>query len=226
MSLGALVLAALAGSMHCGAMCGAFAAACGARGVSSVAAYQGGRLLGYLALGAAAGAAGAGVDAVGERLAGLQSVAALLMGALLVVLAVRVWRGPRTLVSISAPRRKPGPLARMLRRGGIRGAAGVGALTAFLPCGWLWGFVAVAAAAGNALQGMGVMAALWLGGLPLLLAVGGLADRLRAHTRGFARPVVAACLLTAGLWSLTGHWLPRLLPTADPLGADAQCHRP
>ncbi|MEZ4470007.1 MAG: sulfite exporter TauE/SafE family protein [bacterium] len=225
MTLGAALLAALAGSVHCGAMCGAFAAACGARGVGPGIGYQLGRLASYLALGALAGALGQGVDALGARLAGVQQLAALLMGATLVFLAIRMLRPAR--IQIDEPRRGVRPLARLLRRGGVGGATGVGLLTAFLPCGWLWGFVALAAASGGALAGAGILGALWLGGLPILVAVGGLATRLGALRRWrFTRPALATGLLLAGLWSLTGHWLPQLLGVEGAVAADARCHAP
>lgn len=225
MTFGALLLAALTGSLHCGVMCGPFAAACGARGPSSVVGYQAGRLAGYLTLGALAGALGAGVDHVGMRLAGVQQVAGLVMGILLIFLAFRTWRARPALVTIGEPRRR-NPLVKALKRADWRGATGVGALTAFLPCGWLWGFVAVAAASGSTLTGAAVLGALWLGGLPLLVAAGGLAERLRAKARPFARPAVALGLLLCAGLALTGHWLPQLAPTADPVAPDAQCHVP
>lgn len=226
MTLGALFLAALTGSLHCGVMCGPFAAACGARGRTSVLGYQAGRLVGYVALGTLAGALGAGVDHLAQRLAGVQQLAGLAMGIVLIFLAIRVWRGQAGVVTIGEPRRRQSPLVRFLKRGDWRGATGVGALTALLPCGWLWGFVAVAAASGSALSGASVLGALWLGGLPLLLAAGGLAERLKAKARPFTRPAMAVGLLLCAGLALSGHWLPRLAPTANPVAPDAQCHLP
>ncbi|MCA9527695.1 MAG: sulfite exporter TauE/SafE family protein, partial [Myxococcales bacterium] len=87
--------------------------------------------------------------------------------------------------------------------------------------------VALAAGSGSAMEGAGILAALWLGGLPILVAVGGLATRLAAVRRWrFARPAMATGLLLAGLWSLTGHWLPHLFAVDGAVAADSRCHAP
>ncbi|HEY0971648.1 MAG TPA: sulfite exporter TauE/SafE family protein, partial [Gemmatimonadales bacterium] len=70
----AVLVASLVGSPHCAGMCGPFVcfyagAGAGARPVArwaAHAAYNGGRLLSYLALGALAGTLGAGLDAAGS----------------------------------------------------------------------------------------------------------------------------------------------------------------
>lgn len=225
MTLGAVILAALAGSMHCGAMCGAFAATCGSRPASGIA-YHLGRLTAYVALGTVAGALGAGVDALAANLLGIQRIAAVLMGITLIVLAIRLARPRREapLVQIGEPgaRRSTHWLARALRQRTARGALSVGLLSGLLPCGWLWGFVALAASRGSAVDGALVMGAFWIGTVPLLLAIGGLAGRITERLKAWARPAIATGLFLAGALSITGHWLPMLDDPAA-TAADLKC---
>lgn len=248
MSAGAVLLAALAGSVHCGAMCGAFAAHCGSRPAPGIA-YHLGRCIAYVTLGMIAGALGAGIDVLAEHMLGLQRVAAVLMGLTLMFIAVRLgWPRPRTpLVQIGEPRqigeptpagepiqivkpaqtgyaaKAPNRLVQLLRRRDAGGAFGVGLLSGLLPCGWLWGFLALAASRGSVLGGAVVMFAFWAGTVPILLAVGGLAGRLTARVRRWARPAVATGMFMAGLLALTGFWLPTL---ADPSAPAALHCRP
>ena len=85
-----IVGASVLGSVHCAAMCGPFAAMVTDSSVTGAArarlqlAYQGGRLLSYVSLGAAAGSAGQALDLAGAA-AGLGQVAALATGVLLLL---------------------------------------------------------------------------------------------------------------------------------------------
>lgn len=250
MSLVAVLVASLLGSVHCVAMCGGFATvAAGAAGRRAgwrpVAAYQGGRLLGYLGLGATAGLLGAGLDAAGGALLGLQRGAAWLTGVALVVMAIAaLWprrglerggsraAGERLVALGAGPSRSPWHrrwLVGHLRRGGLLGAAAVGLGSALLPCGWLWGYVLVAAATGAVLPAAAVMLAFWAGGVPALSSVGVATAWLRAHLGPHAPRLVAAIMLLLGVLALAGKLGP--MPTvaeasAEPssLTAPAPCH--
>ena len=84
-----ILLASLAGSVHCAGMCGPFVCLYAGLGNGTSnrwlhVAYNGGRLLSYVALGAAAGALGAGADRVGV-LVGVSRAAALLAGMLMIL---------------------------------------------------------------------------------------------------------------------------------------------
>lgn len=173
--------ASLLGSAHCAAMCGAFA--CTAADVDSrawarlraSATYHGARLVAYLALGAIAGAAGAGVDAVLPwRTFGRP--AAVIAGTVLVawgVVRALAWFGVRVPGSGGVPGASWAAAA--LRRGGggspSARAALLGLVAPLLPCGWLYAFVAPAAASGSAWNGAVVMAVFWVGTVPALAAV-------------------------------------------------------
>lgn len=245
-SLAAVLGASLLGSLHCAGMCGGFAALCGGargRGVVGQVAYNGGRLVAYVGLGALAGLLAGRFDAFGEALLGVQRLATAALVAAVALMALReLGPGRRAaLVGIDDPARAPGPIerllaglrsrvARLLRRPGPGAALAVGLLSAVLPCGWLWTFVAVAGATGEASAGAAVMLVFWLGTLPALVLVGGLArfagGRLRRHAR---RLTAAALLLAAGI-ALAGK-LPAVERTAEAQAAgasadpaDLRCH--
>lgn len=229
-TLGAALAASLIGSLHCAAMCGGFAALCGGadRRPLSIAAYNLGRLASYLTLGALAGLLAGRFEAVATALTGVQHLAAV---ALVAVIALVAWRTLRPApVRIDDPRasgllaRLRAPLARLLRRRGPGPALAVGLLTAALPCGWLWGFVAVAGATTDPLAGALVMAAFWLGTVPALALVGALARLLGARARRYSRPLTALALLLAAGVAYAGRT--DAPPAAPPAAAPAEptCH--
>ena len=212
-----VLLASLLGSVHCAAMCGGFVCAVSGQGrpLASQFAWHAGRGLAYVTLGAAAGLAGRGLERVLAP-SGLPHAAGVAAGALLVV-----W-GLATLSSALGLRRgaaaEPSPLTRGFGRwlgGGLRAVRdwpcalrglAMGALTALLPCGWLWAFVASAAGTGHAASGALVMLAFWLGTVPLLAAVGLAAGRVLDPLRRRLPYVTAAVLITVGLLTVAGRF--------------------
>ncbi|MBL0922801.1 MAG: sulfite exporter TauE/SafE family protein [Phycisphaerales bacterium] len=194
--IGAVFAASLLGSLHCAGMCGAFVAfAVGAPAEKRPpewalhAAYNGGRLVTYTALGGAAGLLGGALDLAGEMV-GLQRLAAALAGAMMVGFGVA------TLLRLRGVRvgrlRLPRAMTRALEKGHraassrppVVRAALIGLLTTLLPCGWLYAFVITAAGAGDAALGALTMAVFWAGTLPALVAVGGGGERLHwVHRR-------------------------------------------
>lgn len=213
-------VAALLGSAHCAGMCGSFA--CLASGGDSSrpreawrssAAYNIGRLLSYASLGAIAGAAGAGLDRAGA-IAGFARPATVVAGVLLVL-----W-GTATLLATFGVRLPslavPPALASRIARGVravqdrppfVRGLA-LGILTAALPCGWLYAFVATASASGGAWQGAVVMAAFWSGTVPVMAAVGLGAQRLLGPARRRLPAVTATALVVIGILTIAGRFTP------------------
>jgi len=205
-----ILAASLLGSPHCAAMCGAFAylAAPGPHPPRAAAAlYHGARLAGYAVLGALAGALGASLDRVGA-FAGVGRVGAIVAGTVMVLwglttvlraLGVRVPLIPRLSVA-------SGPWTAVLRRaqsvGPLRRAALLGALSAMLPCGWLWVFVASAAATGSPLTGAGQMAVFWLGTLPAFAALGLLAQRAAGALRRYLPVATGTVLIIFGAFTL------------------------
>ncbi len=218
--MNALVLsvlgASLLGSPHCAAMCGGFVCFfSGQQGARTNwlthATYHAGRLVAYALLGAAAGMAGAGFDLAG-RMAGFQRPAAVAAGTLLILwglagLAAAAGFG-RTATAAPAGFRMllSRAIARVADKPPIIRALTVGLLTALLPCGWLYVFVATAASTGSALSGAIVMAAFWAGTVPVLAGVGALAQRAAGPLRARLPVVTAAVLLVLGVLTVAGKF--------------------
>jgi len=221
----------LLGSLHCAGMCGGFvsfyAGADAGRGgpgrLRAHLSYHGGRLATYVALGALAGAVGSAVDRAGT-LAGIGRLAAVAAGAimaawgivlLLQALDVRLpWaRVPARISRWLAPayRRVAGqpPVVRALL---------LGLLSTLLPCGWLYAYAVVAAGTGRAGEGALVMAAFWLGTVPVLAALGGGIQLAVGPLRRRLPVVTSAALIAVGLLTL---WTRASVPVvAGPGAAD------
>ncbi len=224
LSLAAVFGASLLGSLHCVGMCGGFVAtvtgsACqgrprGREAIGPLLAYQGARGLAYASLGALAGLLGAGLDASAEGLVNVGRVAGPLMGLVLIAMAIASWResGDRGApIRLGAGPSRPNLVARLrlrlavtVRERGSTAGAAAGLLTALLPCGWLWAYLAVAAATGSVVGGVLVMIAFWLGSVPALLGVGLLAGELGRRLGRHAPRITAALLLGLGVLSLAG----------------------
>ena len=206
-----ILTASLAGSVHCAAMCGPFAAASAgaatrARGrIVAQSAYHAGRLVTYLSLGAAAGLAGGALDLAGNA-AGIHRASAFVAGALLLVWGVSTLTAGPGLVKLG--RRAPGAkmLSRLLAKvsawPAIPRALLLGMSTAFVPCGWLYAFVATAAGSGGVTSALIVLGAFWLGTVPALVVASlgfrGLTARLGAR----AKTLTATVLVVSGLFVL------------------------
>lgn len=184
--LGALFLAGLAGGlMHCSAMCGPFVLAQAAatadarlgggmlRRLSGAALlpYHLGRGLGYGALGAVAGGAGALL----AQATGLRWLAALL---LLLASLMMLAQASAKFAALLPTWPMPGlPRGLQVRLGGLLAAptgwrgVRLGLLLSALPCGLLYAALAAAAGSGSALAGGLAMLTFVLGTFPALAAV-------------------------------------------------------
>jgi sulfite exporter TauE/SafE len=242
-----IFVASLAGSVHCAAMCGGFVAAYAggederplARATAHVA-YNGGRLLTYLTLGAVAGTVGRALDLAGSAL-GLAHVAAIATGVLLLASGVVALAPKPALVRLrTGPSRglasRLTPLFQRFRSkpAGVR-ALVLGLSSTLLPCGWLYAFAALAAGTGSALAGAWLMSAFWLGSLPVMLGVG---VSLQTVFRRFAKPLARLRpVLVIGVGAVTllsRLQMPAFAATSAgsrpqasslPNAADCPCHR-
>lgn len=228
-----VLAASLLGSAHCAGMCGGFIAFYSAGDASpgsergnragrylAHAAYNGGRLVSYLMLGVLAGGLGHGLDRVGAT-AGLERTAAVVAGALMIL-----WGGT-ALWSAAAGRtvRLPETPAFLRKRfaGAMRAvhaqppavrALTLGLVTTLLPCGWLWAFVATAAGTGSPARGAAVMAAFWMGTVPVMLGLGLLAQQALGPLRRRLPLVTAAMLVVLGFFTLAGRFVAIASPHA------------
>ncbi|MEO6598535.1 MAG: sulfite exporter TauE/SafE family protein [Polyangiaceae bacterium] len=238
-----IVGASVLGSVHCAAMCGPFAAmvsnpGAGARSRARLQlAYQGGRLLSYVALGAAAGTAGKALDLAGAA-AGLGQIAAIGAGALLLVWGLGAMLETQGVRWLPVRRALPAFVVRFIaslrERPSPRRAVALGLATTLLPCGWLYAFVLTAAGTARPAEGALVMFALWLGNAPMLLGIGfffgSALNRVRRHV-----PILSAALIFCiGLGTIvTRTRLPSfagLVPATATAGqvpalSDCPCHR-
>jgi sulfite exporter TauE/SafE len=227
--LGAVFTASLLGSVHCAGMCGAFAMIAvsdnferptGASRLLLAASYNAGRAVTYVIFGALAGMLGAALD-LGGSMVGVQRVALMLAGGLLLLIAIS--RIARELGAALPQTRTPVWLLNTSRKAHERvfalpapvRALGVGLLTTLLPCGWLYTFVVAAAGTASPLVGAMVMAAFWLGTLPMMAAIG-LGARALLGALGPRSSLVASVLLAlAAVWTLSGRTRTFTVPAAS-----------
>jgi len=202
---------------HCFAMCGplaTFAAGTdpGAR-IARILRHQLGRLAAYALLGAVAAASGAWIaNMLAPRWASIALGAVLALGMLAMAfeLAGVRMRGPRTVVLGRAPRT---PLVTRVLGRLPREPMLVGAISALLPCGALYGGLLVASGMGSAALGAAAMIAFAAASGLGLVAATSFASLARSGT---ARRVLAVALVA-------GAALVVSRPIAAALQPDARC---
>lgn len=221
LSFSAVFLAALVyGTPHCAAMCGGFVAFYAGKSDNrwiSHLAYNLGRLVTYLLLGAAAGLLGKSLDRAGMLL-GFQRATALVTGGLLLVwglqgllgrsahsgLANRIIRAVTSLTSLLHKRALSANASPW-----VLNAFLLGLLSTFLPCGFLYTFTALAAAEASPLGGAALMFFFWLGTVPVMTALGTVLQTLSTPLRRFVPRLSSALLIAAGLFALSAHTIAR-----------------
>lgn len=208
---GTVLAMSLFGSMHCAGMCGAFVMLCvggekqsASRHAAVQSAYHGGRLIVYTMLGVLAGTIGSFVD-LGGRAMGLQRTAMMAAGiamiifgliALLRVLGVRIRS-----VGVPRPMRDAflwGQQKAQARHPVVR-ALIIGLFSMFLPCGWLYAYVVVAAGTADPLYGGLTMIAFWMGTVPILAALGVGVQTLLGPVRKHLPAAMAVILVVVGV---------------------------
>lgn len=203
-----MILAGLAGSLHCIGMCGPLVAGLHpgpGRGRSlgvDTAAYHLGRLWSYMLLGLLAGTLGSSLRwaLAGRRWVALVFGAAILVNGVALLLSLR-----STTTSVVAGRLARG-LRRVLGWSGLHGRRGfaprflVGVLMGWLPCGLLYAMLVPAAALPSPPWSALAMGAFGLGTVPSLVAVAAVRRWATPAVRSHARALVAVLLLVAGGW--------------------------
>ena len=208
---GTVLAMSLFGSMHCAGMCGAFVMLCvggekqsAGRHAAVQSAYHGGRLIVYTMLGVLAGTIGSFVD-LGGKAIGLQRTAMMAAGiamiifgliALLRVLGVRI-----ATVGVPRPMRDAflwGQQKAHAQHPVLR-ALIIGLFSMFLPCGWLYAYVVVAAGTADPLYGGLTMIAFWMGTVPILAALGVGVQTLLGPLRKHLPAAMAVILVVVGV---------------------------
>lgn len=246
--LSAITLASLAGSLHCAAMCGPFmpllsgdSSAPLPKFITSLRllAYHLGRGIAYTTLGAIAGVLGEYLEQSGA-LWGMRHAAALAMAIALLLTALSLAWPRQKLTRLRSPATRTGWVRRLrqhydgfyqtlrrrvlgLRRhqGGTLFALALGLSSALLPCGWLWGFVLLAATRPSVSAAMLTMLAFWLGTLPVLSVFGHLAQRLRMGLGPWTPRLGALALACLAIWTLVERW-----PSLEGQQVPAHCESP
>ena len=224
-SLSAALVAGLAGSAHCFAMCGGLAGAFGMRAhaagsnhgatFGTALSYHAGRLSGYALAGAICGLLGATLQAVLD-LAQIGAYLRIASGVLLLLVSLRMlssWNPLRWLEALGARFwRHLQPLAQ--RTGMLSGRAqapALGFLWGWLPCGLVYSMLLFAALSGDAFNGGAILLAFGLGTLPAMLTSTVLASHVqRSLGRRWPRLASGVLLAVLGLWMI---WIS--LPSAS-----------
>ena len=217
------LLMGVASTPHCALMCGAPCAAiarrCGGpHSGRTLAGWHVGRALAYIAAGAVAASAVALIASWSAGTAFMRPLWTMLQSAVLVLGLALVFSGrmPRWVdaAAIGLRRAVPADAPLAARRSkGARRATLMGLAWIAMPCGVLYGALAVAALAASPLGGASVMAAFALGSAPGLAGVPFIATRLMRMPQTAALRLAGAMLAAGSAWALwhglegaTGAW--------------------
>lgn len=204
-----VLVASIAGSVHCLAMCGPLVGMHGgAKTMRLALVHSLGRLTTYAALGTGAGLLGSAVNLAG-RVGNIQRAATLLAAA--VIISLGLYQIVDAYVIRSGRRARAGSrfgaaLVQLRPKTAVKRAYVIGTLTGLIPCGWLWAFVIAAAGTGSMLGGALVMAAFWLGTVPAMVGLLRVTGPLLAHVRARMPAVTAIALIAIGLGALALRW--------------------
>jgi uncharacterized protein len=203
-------IAGILGTAHCAGMCGPFALMIGgSTGRWSAAlfrqiAYSGGRVFTYATLGATAGFGGQRLVEARPGLVSVPAVLAVLAGGLLIYqgLLAAGWLRKRGVGGSATPCLSGGLLSHFLRRPGSGGVFLAGLFTGFLPCGLLYGMLALATSTHSVVWGGLTMIVFGLGTAPAMVAIGLGGRLISLATRRRLLTAAAWCLVFAGVISV------------------------
>ena len=216
-----ILASSLLGSTHCAGMCGPFVVLLVGRGnpaqpgpvgmsvTGRLLAYHLGRLTTYLLFGMLAGLLGMTLNKTGALL-GWQQGAAILAGVTMLltalVLLLRQWGVQLQHLPVPMPWVKTiyAGFRRAQNWPSLMRAWWVGLLTTWIPCGWLYAFVLVAAGTGDVLSGGFMMLAFWLGTVPILSLVGYSSVQVSTRWRA-ASPWIAIAACVTLSWFMLFH---------------------
>ena len=213
-----VLLIGLLGSAHCIGMCGGFVVA-----LSHASSnrrfwqfrqlfYYTGKTATYALLGAVAGGLG---HVIGGLFSGMQQALSIVLGLFLIGIGLglaglfRRISGPGWLALWKPFTRMAGGL---LKQDSYPAALGLGLLNGLLPCGLVYGALAVAAASGDVVSGALIMTVFGLSTIPSLLATAGVMKLLQPVWRSRLNIVSAVIIVILGVITIfrgfrVGHGL-------------------
>ena len=206
-----IVVAGLLGSGHCLGMCGPFALAIGTHSASGRSAwlrqllFAGGRLATYGFLGGVAAGAGLRLSSSTGSLITASGYLAIAAGLFLIAQGLASvgwlhWPSRVRLPEVACvAARAYGSLLSSPHPGPVFLA---GLLTGFLPCGLLYGFLALAATTHSILHGAAVMLAFGMGTVPALVATGVGGSLASTLLRARLLRLAAWCVVLTGVVTL------------------------
>lgn len=188
------------GSAHCAGMCGPLALALPANGNTRVLfltgrlAYNLGRIVTYVSLGALVGL-------LGQALAfgGLQRWVSIIAGATILVGLLAKRRFTLGLPMPWGVGWLKSALGKLLQRRAISSLFGIGLLNGLLPCGLVYVACAGATASGRMLTSVEYMSAFGLGTLPMMFALGVAGHKLQMALRFRLQRLIPVSLAIVGL---------------------------
>lgn len=198
-------VAGLLGSAHCLGMCGPFALAVGSgtrswgTNLLRQCVYTAGRVFTYGVLGAFAGFGGAALARRSPALVNAAAVLAVLAGVLLLYQGLIAAGVMRRRSSGTLPCLATSFFATFLRARDGTGIFLAGLFTGFLPCGLVYGFLALAASTGNLFAGAALMVAFGLGTAPVMMATGCGGSFISPTARLRLYRLAAWCVVLTGL---------------------------
>lgn len=218
--LALVALTGIMGAPHCFMMCGGISSslALTAKGspLKPVLAYNAGRVTTYSAIGGLMGLSGSFLNAAG-RFAGLQSIASMLGGLLIILWALRRYTLPIQAHRIPGYVYLHEAANRLRQRYEWPAVYMAGILLGFLPCGLTYAMQMNAAASGSAADGGLMMLVFGLATLPVLLLAAWSAGSITGIWRRRMRKGGTVLMIVMGLLAIlkgmsANGWVPAVHP--------------
>jgi sulfite exporter TauE/SafE len=218
-----IFLIGLLGSMHCIGMCGGFVGMYSLRKPVAEPSlpyhifYNLGRITTYSILGGTVGYLGSFAAYIGEH-RGIPGGVLLIAGLLMILMGLNLAgvlgkRGKFEEAGITRTSWFRSLLHRVLAFENVLGTFLLGLLLGFLPCGLLYPVFIHAAASGDFVSGLLIMAIFGAGTIPAMMSFGFLVTRLKPHFRLFLYRTAALLIIVLGIQTLLrgmafNGWIP------------------
>lgn len=202
------------GSSHCVGMCGGFVLSVGslpmvsptpmASGLTRQLVYAGGRVFTYAVAGALAGFGGWRLAVALRSLVNVQAALLILAGVLILVQGLVTAGVLRRVLAFSGrgPCSLAGPFAGLLRSPRLERVFVAGLLNGLIPCGLVYGYLALAVGTGDMWLGMATMAVFGLGTVPVLVLTGCGGAMLGLSSRRWLFQIASWCMVLTGALSI------------------------